>query len=518
MALDRLARAGRRARAGHGRRPEHGRDVAAPGARPGAARHARERGHGRAGGGLRRSGGAGLVGDGRRAPRRGARRARPRAGGRRLRDGRRARAPARPTSTALPAQHAEHRRGPGDRGPARGAQARRRARRPAARLDRGRRRHAARSTRRWAGSGATPRSSRRATAAPSRSGGTSPRATRGGPLPRLLLQPLLENAVKHGALRRREGGQVACGRRSHRRRGARDVRASSRTTARVPARGRRAPGARGPGARHAPARARVRGRRGVPPRGERGAHAVGRRSSPAGRCREAARAGGRGRVGRRATTSWSCSQASGAVEVVGAVASAEDARQVLASRPADGGSTSRSSTCSSSAASGTTRASSWSARIAGRPARRCSCSPRRSAQHAIDAFDLGVVDYLLKPFTEARVAQCLERLRGRRAATPSGAATPAADRRAAQARARVPAPRRGLGVRGGGGGSPSCTRRAGGFDVDLSLSAVEALNRPRVPERAPQLAGQPRVRQGARGRRQRDRAARGAAGGGTRRD
>jgi two-component system response regulator LytT len=31
-------------------------------------------------------------------------------------------------------------------------------------------------------------------------------------------------------------------------------------------------------------------------------------------------------------------------------------------------------------------------------------------QHALEAFDLGVVDYLLKPFTEERVAQCLQRL------------------------------------------------------------------------------------------------------------
>jgi len=28
-------------------------------------------------------------------------------------------------------------------------------------------------------------------------------------IPRLLLQPLLENAVHHGALRRREGGEVS---------------------------------------------------------------------------------------------------------------------------------------------------------------------------------------------------------------------------------------------------------------------------------------------------------------------
>jgi DNA-binding LytR/AlgR family response regulator len=32
-------------------------------------------------------------------------------------------------------------------------------------------------------------------------------------------------------------------------------------------------------------------------------------------------------------------------------------------------------------------------------------------QHALEAFELGVVDYLLKPFDEERVGQCLERLR-----------------------------------------------------------------------------------------------------------
>jgi DNA-binding response OmpR family regulator len=42
-------------------------------------------------------------------------------------------------------------------------------------------------------------------------------------------------------------------------------------------------------------------------------------------------------------------------------------------------------------------------------------------QHALEAFDLGVIDYLLKPFTEERVAQCLERVRARRASLASGA-------------------------------------------------------------------------------------------------
>ncbi|MEO7109345.1 MAG: response regulator, partial [Polyangiaceae bacterium] len=31
-------------------------------------------------------------------------------------------------------------------------------------------------------------------------------------------------------------------------------------------------------------------------------------------------------------------------------------------------------------------------------------------QHALEAFELGVIDYLLKPFSEERVAQCLRRL------------------------------------------------------------------------------------------------------------
>jgi DNA-binding LytR/AlgR family response regulator len=43
-------------------------------------------------------------------------------------------------------------------------------------------------------------------------------------------------------------------------------------------------------------------------------------------------------------------------------------------------------------------------------------------QHAMEAFELGVVDYLLKPFNDERVAQCLRRLRERR--PPAAAAGP----------------------------------------------------------------------------------------------
>jgi two-component system, LytTR family, response regulator LytT len=45
-------------------------------------------------------------------------------------------------------------------------------------------------------------------------------------------------------------------------------------------------------------------------------------------------------------------------------------------------------------------------------------------KHALEAFELGVVDYLLKPFSEERVVQCLRRLLQRRAAAPAAASGP----------------------------------------------------------------------------------------------
>jgi DNA-binding LytR/AlgR family response regulator len=45
-------------------------------------------------------------------------------------------------------------------------------------------------------------------------------------------------------------------------------------------------------------------------------------------------------------------------------------------------------------------------------------------QHAIEAFELGAIDYLLKPFAEERVLQCLKRVQARQA-TPPVASGPA---------------------------------------------------------------------------------------------
>ena len=102
-------------------------------------------------------------------------------------------------------------------------------------------------------------------------------------------------------------------------------------------------------------------------------------------------------------------QASGEAEVVAAVANADDAREVMDSLPLDvafvdiqlvGG-------ASDSDGLALVRAR------AGRPDAPQFVLATAHSEHALDAYDLGVVDYLVKPFTAARVAQCLARVRPR---------------------------------------------------------------------------------------------------------
>ncbi|WP_434425175.1 LytR/AlgR family response regulator transcription factor [Nannocystis pusilla] len=91
-------------------------------------------------------------------------------------------------------------------------------------------------------------------------------------------------------------------------------------------------------------------------------------------------------------------------------------------------------------------------------------------EHAIEAFALGVDDYLLKPFTAERVVQCLRRLHARRRSTPASPLRIVARRGkslvfldtsevwAFEAADRL----------------TSVHTPHGTFDLDLSLSAIEA--------------------------------------------
>ncbi len=98
------------------------------------------------------------------------------------------------------------------------------------------------------------------------------------------------------------------------------------------------------------------------------------------------------------------------------------------------------------------------------------------AQHALEAFDLGVVDYLHKPFTAERVARCIERLNERRPA-PATPSSPAA----VPPRIVVRRKRALVFLRLDEVWAFEASERLafvhtarGVFDVDLSLSAVEA--------------------------------------------
>ena len=111
-------------------------------------------------------------------------------------------------------------------------------------------------------------------------------------------------------------------------------------------------------------------------------------------------------------------EASGLAEVVGAVGSVDDAKQVLAQDPpavadvvfVD---------VQLEGAGGGQNGLSLVRGLAGAPGAPMFVLATAFEEHAVEAFELGVVDYLLKPFSDDRVAQCLRRLQQRRSRPPS---------------------------------------------------------------------------------------------------
>jgi DNA-binding LytR/AlgR family response regulator len=159
-------------------------------------------------------------------------------------------------------------------------------------------------------------------------------------------------------------------------------------------------------------------------------------------------------------------EGTGHAEVVGAVATLDQAREALLGSPVD-----VVFVDIQLAATGDSRTGLDLVRsMAGEPSAPMFVLATASSQHSLEAFDLGVVDYILKPYTEERVEQCLRRLLERRAPRPHVPRRVVARRKkslvfldpamiwafeAADRLTFVHAPE-------------------GKFDIDLSLAAIEA--------------------------------------------
>ena len=163
-------------------------------------------------------------------------------------------------------------------------------------------------------------------------------------------------------------------------------------------------------------------------------------------------------------------EGSGLAEVVGAVASTDEARQALSASPGlavdvvfvdvqlsgDGD-----------------RAGLELIRSCGAHAGPMFVLATAFEQHALEAFDLGVLAYLLKPFSEERVTQCLRRLRARR---PPAIAPVSGTQRivARRKRSLVFVEPSEIWAFEAADRMTFVHTQHGIFDLDLSLSAIEA--------------------------------------------
>ena len=159
-------------------------------------------------------------------------------------------------------------------------------------------------------------------------------------------------------------------------------------------------------------------------------------------------------------------EGTGRAEVIGAVASIDEAREALEGSPVDVVFVDVQLAATGNARTGLDLIRS----MAGAATAPAFVLATASAQHSLEAFDLGVVDYILKPFTEERVEQCLRRLLERRAPRPNTVRRVVARRRkslvfldpetiwAFEAADRL----------------TFVHSSEGKFDIDLSLAAIEA--------------------------------------------
>jgi two-component system, LytTR family, response regulator LytT len=110
-------------------------------------------------------------------------------------------------------------------------------------------------------------------------------------------------------------------------------------------------------------------------------------------------------------------QASGEAEIVGAVANADSARQALDASPVGGAVDVAFVDIQLVGSLRDDEGLDLVRAYAGRPGAPAFVVATAFREHAIEAFDLEVVDYLLKPFTVERVERCVARVKARRVPT-----------------------------------------------------------------------------------------------------
>ena len=150
-------------------------------------------------------------------------------------------------------------------------------------------------------------------------------------------------------------------------------------------------------------------------------------------------------------------------EVVGAVATIGEARDVLAALPVD---VVFVDVQLSGDENGLELVQSMASSDGARPAFVLATA---FSQHALEAWNLGVVDYLLKPFSEDRVEQCLHRLAARQQVSHSGALRVVARRK----RSLVFLDLADIWAFEASDRLSFVHSRLGKFDIDLSLAAIE---------------------------------------------
>jgi two-component system, LytTR family, response regulator LytT len=166
-------------------------------------------------------------------------------------------------------------------------------------------------------------------------------------------------------------------------------------------------------------------------------------------------------------------ESSGLAAVVGAVGTLEDARQALTSAGSGLGIEAAFVDVRLDGAAAGETGLTLVRSMLGAPAAPMFVLATAYEHHALEAFDLGVVDYLLKPFTEERVVQCLRRLQQRRVAVNEGD-VPTTRIVARRKRSLVFLEPREIWAFEAADRLTFVHTLHGTFDIDLSLAAVEA--------------------------------------------